>query len=250
MANKLLIITLLIIITVATVIIYTRSQEQKITEPTSSNQVSFICSENNGFIAEFNDAFDKLKIIERGEVTKELNKISDTPLTFADNYFSYIFVGENVQVLNLATGEISICNQPFDPNNAPYHFGDGLTESENVQTSEISILSQNIIGRWQSLDDESFTRTFSNNTSQTVVDSYNNENSDGYWVIFDKSSAVETPFEIETGETYLELFFSESPEEKFYYKITKLNPEELELIYMNNGGVLRFKSISLEVSEI
>ena len=104
------------------------------------------------------------------------------------------------------------------------------------------IVSESIQGKWQDTTDAKFTREFK--PDYTVVDSYDNKAvSGGLWVAFTKANAPEISFPLQEGVVYLQLTMTGTQADTLTYKVNKLTPDELELTYMDRGGVLRFKSV-------
>ncbi len=103
-------------------------------------------------------------------------------------------------------------------------------------------MTESIQGKWQSIDDAKFTREF--RSDFTVADSYDGTvNLDGLWVVFTKMNAPEISFPLEDNAVYLQITEKGTPQDTLTFKVSKLTPDELELIYMDRGGVLRFKSV-------
>jgi len=110
---------------------------------------------------------------------------------------------------------------------------------EGLEQDLAPIASQNIIGKWQSINDAKFVREFK--ADGVVIDNYGSEFTlTDKWKVFTKNSGLETSFPLEDDTAYLE--FSNG-QESMYFKITKVTPEELELIYMDRGSILRFKKV-------
>ena len=236
MSNKLLAVTLLILLSVIAIVIYNKSKEEAVRVADIS--VSFICENDQHFTADFDINLETLRVIENGELTRELQRSNTTSTSFADHNFEYTFAGEGVEVLNKSTGERFRCHQPFDPNNAPYNFGD-LGEGAGEEQDAVAAVEENIIGLWVSLDDEKFTREFK--ADGTVIDSYEGEAATSSpWTIFTSESGLATEFPQSPDIIYLQIIDGDTPEDTLYFSLSKLTPEELELIYMNRGGVLRF----------
>jgi RNAse (barnase) inhibitor barstar len=124
---------------------------------------------------------------------------------------------------------------------APWNWGDA-GEGGGIQPDVSLVVTESIQGKWQSLDDAKFTREF--RSDFTVVDSYDGKaNLDGLWVVFTKMNAPEISFPLEESAVYLQITEKGTPQDTLTFKVVKLTPDELELIYMDRGGVLRFKSV-------
>ena len=103
-------------------------------------------------------------------------------------------------------------------------------------------MSESIVGKWQSVDDEKFTREFK--ADGTAVDRYDNESaSSGTWKVFTKEDPAEVLFPIADDAVYIQMTMQGTQADKLNFKLAKLTPEELELVYMDRGGVLRFRRV-------
>ncbi|MEX0917869.1 MAG: hypothetical protein WDZ93_01830 [Candidatus Paceibacterota bacterium] len=243
MHTKVLIGVLVALLAAAGWVIYLDNQRQLADEQmneraTPSAAVSFICADNSYFIAEFPEAFDRVSIIVDGEVVRTLPRVDGDGQRFEDTQYVYVFAGEEVTVTNKADGSQTVCDQPFDPNNAPYNFGDA-GEGAGDRQDAVDATRANIVGVWRSMDDASFTRTFSANG--TVLDEYDDAvTSTGSWEMFVDTTAPDVAFTLEPDTVYLRIM---DDTEAFHYTVSKLTPEELELIYMERGGALRFTRV-------
>lgn len=240
MSNKLLTITLLILLVAIAVVIYTKSEDE---EPSKLSDISlsFICENEHHFIAEFDINLDTLRVLEGGLLTHQIPRTDEVLIRFSDSDVEYSFAGEEARVLNKLNNQITRCHQPFDPNNAPYNFGD-LGEGGGEDQDATAAVNQNILGSWVSLDDEKFTREFK--SDGIVIDSYeNNKVSEGPWTIFTSESGIATEFPQSPDIIYLRIVNGPGAEDVLYFSLAKLTPEELELIYMNRGNILRFTRV-------
>jgi hypothetical protein len=124
----------------------------------------------------------------------------------------------------------------------PWNWG-GPGEKAGVQPDAASVASENIIGRWQSVYDEKFVRVFK--AGSVVEDWYDGTMvASDSWVAFEKGvNAPPFPHPLEEGVVYIQFAVSEAPGDTMNFKLTKLTAEELELIYLDSGGALRFKRV-------
>jgi len=53
----------------------------------------------------------------------------------------------------------------------------------------------------------------------------------------------EVPYPLEDNAVYIQMTMTGTQADTLNFKLTKLTPEELELVYMERGGVLRFKRV-------
>lgn len=239
MLKQLLIFVLVVAAIVAGYIIYQNRSADEAAEENSTG-ISFICEGGENFVAEFGSDMNTVDILIAGKHVRQLNNIgeSDTPFRFSDNEVTYTFVGEEVVVTNVGSSGSYICRQPFDPNNAPYNFGDAGEGAGSTENDIAIAASENIIGNWQSTDDDRSAREF--RADGTIVDRYDGEEvGTDVWLAFTSTANIQTPFDQESNTVYLRL----GNEEYLFFKISKLTPEELELIYMDRGGVLRYSFI-------
>lgn len=120
----------------------------------------------------------------------------------------------------------------------PPHIISSAQEEEEAMLSESNI-SREIIGTWESVDDVTFTREFSADT--TVTDTYVGsapEAIEGRWAMFTSPAGEKPPFPISNGVTYLRITM---PEEALYFSVTTLTETELELAYLDGNGVQKFE---------
>lgn len=200
---------------------------------------SFTCADNSYFLAEFPDA-DNVNIIVDGEVVRTVPFASDTAgQRYEDDAYAYVFAGEEVTVTNKSTNAVTTCSQPQDPNLAPVNFGDAGEGPGSIQQDVRLIVTESIVGKWQSLEDAKFVREFQE--GGTVRDWYDGTVvSTGTATAFTSNDALAVSFPLERDVVYIQLKMAGSQSETLNFKLNKLTPEELELTYMDRGGVLRF----------
>lgn len=219
-----------------------RTSSLSIESPTILFSASFACKDGTHFIAEFPDGEDSLVVITPNTALAYPG-MEGAGQKFEDDSFRYVFAGEEVTVTNKATNAVTTCSQPFDPNNAPANFGDaaegGAGFGAGAQADISSIVAESIQGTWKSADDAKFVRAFK--SENIVVDSYGGKaDATGTWKVFGKATAPKTSFPLEEGVAYAQLTIGSAPAEVYTYKIMKVTPEELELVYMERGNTLRF----------
>ncbi|MEK7480103.1 MAG: hypothetical protein AAB665_02320 [Patescibacteria group bacterium] len=173
--------------------------------------------------------------------TATLAKVESTAgARFEGGGVVFIGAGEGVQ---LTTGGATfVCNPKPNPDSPPWNWGDA-GEGGGVKQDAVLIVSESIVGKWQSVDDTKFTREFK--AGGVVEDRYENKVvSSGLWVAFEKGiNAPEVPYPLEGDVVYIQMTMSGTQADTLNFKLTKLTPEELELIYMDRGGVLKFKLV-------
>lgn len=118
--------------------------------------------------------------------------------------------------------------------------------SENVDTSIYikSAAETALVGLWRSKEDPRFTREF--NSDGSAVDEYDNGDSIDStlltWNVFTKDEPDEEFTEaIEENTAYLRMV---NRNDSLYFKINKITPDVLELIYLDRGGSLIFEKIN------
>ncbi|MDE2071620.1 MAG: hypothetical protein KGI70_02740 [Patescibacteria group bacterium] len=158
-----------------------------------------------------------------------------------------VFVGAGEDVTLSVGSTTTTCNPVPDQNNAPFNWGDagegGGVQPPGSQPSAEQVVSESIVGKWQSTDDPKYVREFKGDG--TAVDYYDGKAvTSGTWKAFLKADAPATvSFPLVDNQVYLQMKMQGSQAEFLDFKITKLTPEELQLIYLERGGVLNFKSV-------
>jgi len=173
--------------------------------------------------------------------TVVLSRISSTAgARYEGSGIVFIGAGEGVQLTVGNTTEI--CNPVPNSETPPWNWGDA-GEGGGVKQDASLIVSESILGKWQSVDDEKFVREFK--AENKVDDIYEGKVvTSGMWVAYQKGvNAPEVPFPLEESTVYLQLTLTGSQADTLNFKLVKLSPDELELVYLDRGGVLRFKSV-------
>lgn len=192
------------------------------------------------FVAEFPTA-DTVVISRDGVTVRELPRTGDAPQRFEDAEYAYVFAGEGVTVTTKKSGATLVCSQPTDPNLAPVNFGDA-GEGGSVQQDVALIVSESIVGVWRDATDTKFVRSFRDGGG--VEDTYDGRVvSTGSFVIFTADQPLTVPYPLETGVVYLRVTLSGSQADTLYFKVARLTPESLELVYLNRGGTLVFTRV-------
>lgn len=200
---------------------------------------SFSCADNSYFIAEFPDA-NSVNVIVDGTLVRTVPFSNDTAgQRYEDNAYAYVFAGEEVTITNKATTAVTTCSQPNDPNLAPVNFGDAGEGAGSVREDVRLIVSESIVGKWKSTEDAKFVREFQEGGK--VQDWYDGKVvSSGTATAFTSENTLAVSFPLERDVVYIQLKMTGSQSETLNFKLNKLTPEELELTYMDRGGVLRF----------
>lgn len=241
MSNKIFLGVVVIVLIIAGYVIYTNYSDNE-PLPLSGDGVSFICDAGPSFIADFAVDMSSVSIVVAGVVERTLQNTGDdlTPYRFSDSLFTYTFAGESATVTDHTSNTSTVCRQPFDPNNAPYNFGDAGEGGGSEQNNPAAAVNENILGMWRSLDDQRFNREF--RADGTFLDIYEGASDTvGVWRAYNGRNLPEpVDFEPENNAVYLILTDDITPELVMYFLVAKLTPEEMELVYMDRGGVLRF----------
>ncbi len=116
--------------------------------------------------------------------------------------------------------------------------------ASSIQVEKEALLSESniardIIGTWEGVDDPTFTRQFSVDT--TVTDTYEGvapETIEGRWAMFTSPVGEKPPFPIANGTTYLRISM---PEEALYFSVGELTKTSLVLKYLDSGEKLTFR---------
>src|SRR3989344_4080302 len=147
--------------------------------------------------------------------------------------------GEGVQLT--VGSETTNCNPVPNPDSPPWNWGDS-GEGGGVKQDVVLIVSESIVGKWRSIDDAKFTREFK--ADGTAVDLYDNKDASGAtWKAFTKEAPLSVSFPLEDSAVYIQMTMQGTQGDTLNFKLVKLTPEELELIYMDRGGTLRFRSV-------
>lgn len=239
MSTKILIGVLIALLAAAGWVIYSNNQtHQDQPEDAALTSVSFICGDGSHFIAEFPDDMRTLSVVIDGVTVRTLSAVAGAGTRFANAEYTYVFAGEDVTVT--AHNFSTVCSQPLDPNLAPYNFGD---PGEGNGTNDMAgAVTANIVGTWQSTDDEKFVRKF--NGDGTMADLYDGAiTATGTWTAFTADDQMNLAFTVEPHSVYLALTMADMPDEPLHFKVLKLTPEEVSLMYMERGGTLSFTKV-------
>ena len=104
----------------------------------------------------------------------------------------------------------------------------------------VAMAREDLVGVWQGKGDTHFMREFKD--SGRLVDAYESLiSSEGYWALFTKEMRVEGFTKpLEEGSIYLAIGIPES--EQQYFKVSKIDDKQLELMDFN-GGTFSFTKI-------
>lgn len=155
---------------------------------------------------------------------------------FEGNGIAMTGAGEEVRLD--VNGKTLICNPVPSQDMAPWNWGDA-GEGGGIKQDVALIVSESILGKWESTDDAKFAREFE--SGGRVVDFYDGEiQAEGGWTVFGGDSAPDTLIPYEADAVYIRITFAGDTGNPLTFKVAKLTPEELSLVYMDRGGVLNF----------
>jgi hypothetical protein len=153
-----------------------------------------------------------------------------------------VFIGAGEGVALTVGSKTLNCNPVPNPDSPPWNWGDA-GEGGGVKQDTALIVSESIVGTWQDTTDAKFSREFK--ADGTAVDSYEGKKvSSGTWVAFTKANPPEMlGIPLEESTVYIQMTMAGTQADKLNFKVAKLTPDELQLVYMDRGGVLMFKSV-------
>ena len=153
-----------------------------------------------------------------------------------------VFIGAGEGVRLTVGSETTVCNPVPNTENAPWNWGDA-GEGGGEKQDAVLIVTESIQGKWQSTDDAKFVREFG--AAGKVTDYHDGKVvTSGLWVAFEKGiNAPEVPFPLEENSVYIQMTLTGSQADTLNFRLVKLTPEELELVYLDRGGVLKFKAV-------
>lgn len=209
----------------------------------AADSYGYVCSDGSEFgMVPSNDA-ESLTLTPGVSATFAAATIHKTPSASGAVYegegLIFAGVGETV-TLTVGTAPAVTCNPKPSTEMAPWNWGDPAEGAGSIQPNAALVVSESIMGTWQSVDDSKYSRAFKE--GGVVEDWYEGKKvSSGMWVAFLKGiDAPEVPFPLEDGVVYLQLTMSGTQADTLNFKVNKLTPEALELTYLDRGGVLRY----------
>lgn len=155
---------------------------------------------------------------------------------------SMYFVGAGEEVTLVVGNTQMSCNPVPNTEEAPFNWGDP-DEGGGVRQDTSVIVAESIQGKWQSTDDAKYVREFQDGGK--VVDWYDGKQvSTGTYVVYTQERPIGgITIPLQPNKVYVQLTMSGSQREVLNFTVAKLTPEELELVYMERGGVLRFSAV-------
>lgn len=153
-----------------------------------------------------------------------------------------VFSGAGEEVDLTVGEETTTCNPVPNAQMAPWNWGDAA-EGGSVKPDTSLVVSESIVGKWQSTEDPKSVREFKDDG--TMVDIYDGKVvSTDLFVVFTKENAPKiVAFPIEDNAVYIQATQKGTQEDTLNFKLVKLTPDELVLIYMERGGTLTYKAV-------
>ena len=161
--------------------------------------------------------------------------------TVASSPVTFVGAGEEVQLT--VGGESTVCNPVPSTEMAPWNWGDA-GEGGGEQPDVALVVSESIVGKWQSTDDAKFVREFQSGSKYS--DWYDGKvTSSGMWVAFVKgpNAPKQFAFPMQENKVYLQMTETGTQEITLNFSLEQLTPDELVLIFLDRGGALKFKSV-------
>lgn len=119
---------------------------------------------------------------------------------------------------------------------------DGEEGGTPAPSAALAAVQASVLGTWQSTDDTQFTREF--DRGGIAKDSYKGAVvSTGTWATFTSQKPLDTPFTLEPGVVYLQMSMQGSQAPVLNFKVVKITPDELQLLYVDHGNILSFRRI-------
>lgn len=163
---------------------------------------------------------------------------------FENKDIAYIFAGEEATVITKTDNKTVTCTQPFDANNAPVNFGDA-GEGGGKKQDVALVVSESIVGKWQSTRDKNFVREF--RPDGKVINTENGKSAglmQWIWKVFTKEEPLEVSFPLESDAVYLQIILVGAQDgETQNFKVWKLTPESLELTDVVRKEISSFVNI-------
>lgn len=114
-------------------------------------------------------------------------------------------------------------------------------DPETPRPDLAKVVGESILGTWQSIDDKKYVREFRKNN--VLIDYYDKvQDRDTEWYAFTSETQLHTevPYPLQENTVYILIA---TDHEALFFEVVKVTPEELELIFLNRGGALRFTRV-------
>jgi hypothetical protein len=205
---------------------------------------SYECDENVKFTMTPSADMSSIRVAPAGggayPPVSTLTKKEGTNARYEGN--GVLFSG-NGETVTLGEGDSAInCSPVPNPDSPPFNFGDGDAAGSVKQDTSL-IVSESIQGKWQSTEDAKFVREFK---ADSVVEDWHDGKvvTSGLFVVFTKANAPKmVAFPIEENAVYIQMTTKGTQADTLNFKLVKMTSDELELIYMDRGGSLKFTRV-------
>ncbi len=207
---------------------------------TSMGIYQYTCTNGEGMAMEPAGDMSTIEVTLH-EAPMTLSKVPGVGARYEGSGMTFVGAGEEVTIS--INGTTMTCAPVPSSDMAPFNWGDAA-EGGGVKQDTSLIVSESILGAWQSTQDAKFAREFK--AGGVVVDTYVGEaKTEGVWVAFTKENAPkQIAFPIEDDAVYVHITMKGSQADTLTFKVAKLTPETLELIYMERGGTLVFSRVN------
>ncbi|MBI2612569.1 MliC family protein, partial [Candidatus Kaiserbacteria bacterium] len=136
-----------------------------------------------------------------------------------------VFVGAGEEVQLTVGSESAVCNPVPSTDSPPWNWGDA-GEGGGIKQDVGLIVSESIVGKWQSVDDAKFTREFK--ADGTAVDMYDGKDAtSGTWKVFTKDNPITVAFPLVADKVYIQMTMQGTQGDTLNFSLNKLTPEEL-----------------------
>jgi hypothetical protein len=154
-----------------------------------------------------------------------------------------VFSGAGEEVQITVGSETTVCNPVPNPDSAPWNWGDAGEGAGSMQPDASLVVTESIQGLWQSTQDIKSAREFKE--GGVINDLYEGKVvSTGLWVAFTKENAPKmVSYTIEPDMVYIQITEKGTQADTLDFKLVKLTPDELELVYLTRGGALTYKRV-------
>ena len=211
---------------------------------TAMGSYAYVCEDGSEFSMTPSQDVSSVRIFPGAGATFQaatLTKVGTTTARYEGSGVVFVGAGEGVQLT--MNGTTMVCNPKPSADMAPWNWGDA-GEGSGMQPDVTLVVSESIVGKWQSTDDAKFVREFKDDG--TVVDSYSKKaTSSGTFKVFTKEKPLSSAlaFPLMDNKIYMQIATSGTEAETLNFSVDKLTPDELDMTYMDRGGSLHFTSV-------
>jgi hypothetical protein len=152
-----------------------------------------------------------------------------------------VFSGAGEEARLMVGIESTSCDPVPNAETAPWNWGDAA-EGGGMSQDLATIVSESILGTWQSTTDTKSIREFQ--AGGRVQDRYDGTVvASGTYQVFTDEKPLEVSFPLTGNTPYMRLTMSGTQSETLDLKVINLTLEELGLVYMDRGGVLLYTRV-------